>query len=587
MITFTGKVKNNLKGSGALLRFLYLLLTLSLVTGCQEDLVDAPVDRLTIRVELDESTQSFEVHLVIPSSGIHELWLRDMSRRSDACPGVEYTVARHENANLSSEKINDLLLTRLTPSRLGSIEISYSVSPVSSLEGISPAILSECSAILASSDNIFADGLALFLAMRPFDENGQPFRFGETEIVLGESLRGRSSVFSTGTELGEGRWLVERFDDARFALLGVGSWVEASIHSSDPARVAIYHLGDERATISTTTEGFAAAVLEAGLRNLSEAFEAGGQVSGYKAYVLESNTTAAQFGSYAGEARENAQIALFDASITPQRLSLLLLHEAAHTWVPGRLGQYDPASTPIWIGEGLAEYLAWNEFVGHGVSPSSAIIARLNAALQNRSVDRTPEILDYDHGVLAAFLVHVYSDGGLDGDGIARFVRTLMLSADEVLTEDRFWSAVESNELRAEIAAGSTLEQLLPCRIAISGTEFTLAEGLWPTFDTGWSLSEQEPGLISDVRVDGPAALAGLAPGNTLIRHVSGGYGDIHHPIEVLVERDGITGVLSVMPRGDTSSEPHFQYVQDVQAVASWAQVSPSTSCLSTSEMLQ
>ncbi|WP_339742784.1 hypothetical protein [uncultured Maricaulis sp.] len=520
----------------------------------------------------------FQVRITVPGDRLAALELRDMSRRTPDCPGVDYDVLSVVNADITAHDLRRDGRVDLVPRGPGPVEITYRVSAVLRADDVSINNVLACSVVIVGADNIFIDRRAMFPALRPVDETGEPFRFGEAEVRLIGWAGTGPVVFPSAEQVAPSIWHLDHLDDLRFSYLAAGRWT-ASPHRSRGNSVAVYGWpldGDHAAAAAALGDvsDMAGRVLD-----YLETAWGGEGIGGYSALLLQTGGRHGEFAAFTATAQGNAQAMFYGPGVAPAALRIGVAHEIAHIWAPGRLGSPNPDATSHWIGEGLADFASYRVLIELGALEPSALLDRANVALQNRQIAHTPELADYDYGFLAWLRLDTGADGALLSPGLDAFVRALIDGHDAPITAERFWSTA----MRLGLWRGETdkaqLEQTMPCQLRTGGEDYNLVEGRWPRYALGWELSDEQPGMIARIVEDGPAARAGLQASDRILRLKSGGFGNIHRPVTAEFISGDERRSASFLPRGEMGPQVYLQYVEDVEVTRLWADIAPPARC--------
>ena len=483
-------------------------------------------DRVTIELTIPDATISaaplaYEVRYIIPATGIASLDVRDMSRRTPDCPGVAYEIVSVANAELSPLNLQRDGRIGLVPRSADPIEITYRVSAILRPGDVTISNVLACNVIITDGDNAFIDGQAVFLAPRPRDAQGEPFRLGATELRLQGLPDSDLAILPGAGKVSSGVWQVDRFDQLRFSYLATGAW-SGRPYRADGSDVVTYHWSLGRGDADGAMAPLAVSDLAGRTLDLLETAWGEVGISDYAVLLIETSGRYGDFANFTGTARQDAQV-MFHGPGTELRLPLLgVAHEIAHLWSPGRLGVPDPDATSIWIGEGLADFAAHRVLIALGALEPHALLDRANIALQNMQIGHTPELEVYDFG----FLAWLYLAAETDGDPLSPAI-----------------------------------------------------EGFWPQYGTGWTLSDEQAGVVAGVEASGPAARAGLRAGDRVVTLQSGGFGNIHRPVRIEFISGDERQTRSFLPRGEIGTQTYLQYVSDVGATGLWADIGLPARC--------
>ena len=540
-------------------------------------------DRVTIELTIPDATISaaplaYEVRYIIPATGIASLDVRDMSRRTPDCPGVAYEIVSVANAELSPLNLQRDGRIGLVPRSADPIEITYRVSAILRPGDVTISNVLACNVIITDGDNAFIDGQAVFLAPRPRDAQGEPFRLGATELRLQGLPDSDLAILPGAGKVSSGVWQVDRFDALRFSYLATGAW-SGRPYRADGSDVVTYHWSLGRGDADGAMAPLAVSDLAGRTLDLLETAWGEVGISDYAVLLIETSGRYGDFANFTGTARQDAQV-MFHGPGTELRLPLLgVAHEIAHLWSPGRLGVPDPDATSIWIGEGLADFAAHRVLIALGALEPHALLDRANIALQNMQIGHTPELEVYDFGFLAWLYLAAETDGDPLSPAIDGFVRELMRDNAEPISAGRFWSTASRLGLLQGEAGAPALEQRLPCRLKLGGADYVLVEGFWPQYGTGWTLSDEQAGVVAGVEASGPGARAGLRAGDRVVTLQSGGFGNIHRPVRIEFISGDERQTRSFLPRGEIGTQTYLQYVSDVGATGLWADIGLPARC--------
>ena len=539
-------------------------------------------ERVIVEISIPDTATSnaplaYEVRYTIPAAGMASLDVRDMSRRTPDCPGVAYEIVSVVNADLAPLDLQRDGRIGLAPRSADPIGITYRISAVLRPADVTISNVLACNVIIADGENAFIDGQAAFLAPRPLDEQGEPFRLGATELRLVGWPDSALAVLPGAAAVSPGVWQVDRFDALRFSYLATGAWSGRPYRSDGSAAVTYsWSLGQDGA-------GHEAALTISDLagRTLDYLETAWGEVgiADYAVLLIGTSGRHGDFADITGTARQDAQV-IFYGPGTALRLPLLgVAHEIAHLWSPGRLGVPDPDATSIWIGEGLADFASYRVLIALGALEPGALLDRANIALQNMQLGHTPELEIYDDGFLTWLFLAAQAGGDPLSPAIDAFVRELMRERTEPISAARFWSTAHRLGLLDGEAGALAPERRLPCRLNLGGEAYALVEGLWPQYRTGWTLSDEQAGVIADIEANGPAARAGLQAGDRIERLETGGFGNIHRPVRVVFISGGGRRSAAFLPRAEIGAQSYLQYVADVPSTRIWADIAPPARC--------
>jgi predicted metalloprotease with PDZ domain len=260
----------------------------------------------------------------------------------------------------------------------------------------------------------------------------------------------------------------------------------------------------------------------------------------------------------------------------------LLSHELFHNWNGRKIRREQPEELQYWFSEGFTEYYARRIRLLSGTIDLREYVEGVNQALFEYSVspaknvtndhifrefwkDPAVDQIPYLRGEMIALLWSTRIRDRNLSKSLDHFMRDLFheaVSAGTVVSSanvDRvirpyLFEGVQS-ELASLVDRGDTV--MLPSHAL--GPCASLVDRLMPTYDIGFDVDRShELGLITDVRVDSAAYLAGLRDGQKLLRTQSR-EGDPFTPVTVTVElADGTRREIQYDPHGSKISVPQF-----------------------------
>jgi predicted metalloprotease with PDZ domain len=535
------------------------------------------VVEVTILQDGADGEPAYQVEMSIPvEDDLPLLVLRDMSYSEPNCPELHFSFGRVENARVLDSDLADDRRVRLEPAGDGPVSISYRIQTDLRAADLTVAGVHGCNILLARPDGVFLDGGALLLAPRSAPGVWPPYRVGRTVLRIEGLPEGAPVSGSLARQQGSREWDVERFDDLRFAFFATGAFARDPADEAGTFRIHAPDLDQERRQ----------RLRSAGDRLVSHFSQhwREARFTDYTAYMIETTGRGTDLGESVGMARGNAHVLFHGPATDYESLLVMFAHELAHSWIPSRLGQLAPDHDWSWLREGLTDYLARKALIELDLAEAGSLVDRLNLALQNTVLRHTPQLEDYDEGLLIWAAMDAYAGSRGEAASVDDLARTLMLRENVPLTPAEVWQVAQALGLWPADQPDFVLDRDLPCMLAMDGQSFTLVEGRWPLYATGWQLSEESAGVVERVEAGTPAQRAGLAVNDRITSVRSGGFGNVHRPVELALERAGEPATLSFMPRGATGDTVYRQYVADVDVVRSWADVEPSRRCRGASQ---
>ena len=501
-----------------------------------------------VRLTLDPAPQGarFIVDYEIGTEGLDQLRLRDMTSHDPQCPQTRYELLDIENAQPVTPASDDpRIVATLAPHSDAPIRVRYAVSQTD--HALTPS--APCNWLIAREDGLYLDGLSLFLAPRPVDAEGRPYRLSETRLSIDfPPSQGAPSVPSADP-IAPNVWRQERFDALLFG------HVLSLETQHQGAGLTVHVLGD---ALSSPR----AQALEQALSNASDVFETWQHTPAPTNYhVILLSADQGRFGEYIGEARPDTQTLILTPSVSDAALERFTLHELAHHWDLSRFRDFPAEDDLTWLREGYVEFLAHLALVETGLGSADALVARANRALANRAIGWAPEILSYDEGYLVWFSLFERS---ADRESFFSFVSRLTAPSDAPLTAAEFWAlALESGLTEPGTEPGQP-----PNCVSADGRVYVQTVKSWPDYADGLEFDPEVHGLLLSVEPESPAALSGLQAEEHVLRIVSGGYGDIQQPLTLEIEADPVRTV-SFMPHDAARTESFAQYVTDTNRASS------------------
>lgn len=501
-----------------------------------------------VRLTLAPATQSarFILDYEIRTEGLEQLRLRDMTSHDPQCPQTRYELLDIENAQPVTPASDDpRVIASLAPQSDAPIRVRYAVSQTD--HALTPS--APCNWMVVREEGLYLDGRSLFLAPRPVDAEGRPYRLGETRLLIDfPPSQGAPSVHSAEAAA-PNVWRQERFDALLF-----GHVLSLETHHQGGG-LTVHVLGD---ALPTTR----AQALEQALSNASDVFETWLHTPAPTNYhVILLSADQGGFGEYIGEARPDTQTLILTPSVSDAALERFTLHELAHHWDLSRFRRLPAEEDLTWLREGYVEFLAHLALVETGLSSADALIARANRALANRATGWAPELLPDDEGYLVWFSLFERS---ADREAFFSFVSRLTAPSDAPLTADEFWALA----LEFGLTEPGTEPGQPPNCVSADGRVYVQTVRSWAAYADGLEFDPEVHGLLLSVEPESPAALSGLQAGDPLLRILSGGYGDIQQPLTLEVAGNPVRTV-SFMPHDAARSESFAQYVTDTNRASS------------------
>ncbi len=501
-----------------------------------------------VRLTLAPATQSarFILDYEIRTEGLDQLRLRDMTSHDPQCPQTRYELIEIENAQPVTPASDDpRVIASLAPQSDAPVRVRYAVSQTD--HALTPS--APCNWLVVREEGLYLDGRSLFLAPRPVDAEGRPYRLGETRFLIDFPPSQGAPSLTPAESVSPNVWGLERFDTLLFGhILNLETQHQGS-------GLTVHVLGDALSSSRAMT-------LEQALSNASDVFETWLHAPAPTPYhVILLSADQAGFGEYIGEARPDTQTLILTSSVSDYALKRFTLHELAHHWDLSRFRTLSTAEDLTWLREGYVEFLAHLALIETGHANEDALVARANTALVNRATVWAPEILAYDEGFLVWLSLFQRS---ADIDTFFGFVRRLTEPSNTPLTADEFWAlALEYGLTEPSIELG----QPQNC-ISADGRVYFQNVRSWPAYATGLEFDPEVHGLLMSVEPESPAARSGLQAGQRLLRIVSGGYGDIQQPLTLEVAGHPVRTV-SFMPHDEARYESFAQYVTDTNRASS------------------
>ncbi|WP_421860844.1 hypothetical protein [Oceanicaulis sp.] len=494
--------------------------------------------RLTLPPQ--QSRNRFIVDYEIGTEGLDQMRLRDMTSHDPQCPQTHYELLDIENAHSLSPTSDDpRIVATLAPLSEAPIRIRYAVSQTDL--ALTPS--APCNWLIAREKSLYLDGRSLFLAPRPVDAEGRPYRLGETRVSIDFPASQSAPSVTSAESVAPNVWRQERFNALLFGhILSLETQHQGS-------GLTVRVLGD------ALSSGRALA-LEQALKSASGFFETWLHVPAPRQYhVILLSADQGGFGEYIGEARPDTQTLILTPGVSDAALERFTLHELAHHWDLSRFRDLPAEEDLTWLREGYVEFLAHLALVETGRASQDVLITRANRALANRATGWAPEILPDDEGYLFWFSLFEHS---ADMEAFFSFVSRLTARSNTPLT---------ANELRALALeyglteAGIELGQPPNC-VSADGRVYVQTVRSWPAYADGLEFDPEVHGLVLSAEPESPAELSGLQAGEQLLRIVSGGYGDIQQPLTLEIAGNPVRTV-SFMPHDPSSTENFAQYLPD------------------------
>lgn len=279
-----------------------------------------------------------------------------------------------------------------------------------------------------------------------------------------------------------------------------------------------------------------------------------------------------------GEGRNGAFAIMATPDIPFDSLRTTIAHEYFHNWNPGRLGGMYPGDeepAAYWFSEGFTDFYARRLLLRAGLTSLEDFVAAWNQMLLDYAESKAqnapnlaivkefwtnPEIqkLPYQRGALLAAIwdqrVKSQSGGHTSIDDIMRSMRAHAAHGDNVAKSPELFVETARTfgldaraDVQRKILDGETIA--LPPNVfgpCLAVSTVTIA-----AFDRGFdNAATLKSGVISSVRPDSNAYVAGLRDGMKLLARVSGRVGDSRISYVLRVNDKGVEKSISYKPEG-------------------------------------
>lgn len=297
----------------------------------------------------------------------------------------------------------------------------------------------------------------------------------------------------------------------------------------------------------------------------------------------------------AGTAFPGGFAAAVSPNIDTQRLSGFLSHEAAHEWIPNRLGapEFEGSGREpegYWISEGFTQLLSRKAQLKSGAIDKDDYAALLNEDMRelymlpireftntqigdffwtNQDVERLPYLRGF---LLAAKWDQEISKASNGTTGMIDALKAIEKNNKSVeggvkLTSDivvKYAKNMGAKNPQADISALIIKGNLFEPSPNMMGNGYSLIVSELVLYDVGFDTNKTfTTGIFEGVTEKSSAYRAGLRNGMTFISKVSGGGGDTSVPLVMQVEHQGQTIEISYTPVADEKVKvPQFRKKQ-------------------------
>lgn len=463
--------------------------------------------------------------------------------------------------NLSSRAFSDSSKEFSTDNiDIGTIELTFDLFASKGNLNIGPEDMGSCFPSLQMDQGIYFRGVDLLPRLRFFDTEGKIIHFDDAEI----SFNGFPITWRLATDFhslldvpAENRLLVAR------VMFGDISIVEQQLKSGVILKVVKFKYSpsnDNFKIQSTEIEAiFNAMEDDLGLYQSSEY------------YVFEIETYGSSPNDFVvGSASRTSQVLFHSPTKDSAHVLQVASHEIAHSWVPHSLYRTSLLRQKRWTREGFAEYFGLRAVTRSGLVHSDNVIVSINKRLERYSMNSQDP---YDFGFVAAWAL---DDGVSFSEATSKLSRYVRFDALGNLQEhiQTFQSEEHIIPIHKKLLEfiksknnAPLFTDVLKCEIDIQGHSYIKIHTEWPEYKLGFTLQYsklgvEEIGIITNVTDRSHADIAGIKPGDRLIKKISGGDGNIHKQLILLLRGvDGFEKVASFYPHGKLSNIKYSQYV--------------------------
>ena len=429
------------------------------------------------------------------------------------------------------------------------LQIRYSFSPISTSGDIPQNGFEECLPAIHTSEYFLVDSKRLFPFVKHFDDTGKRQRLGAADIIWQLPL---------GWEVAD----AEKDGDITISHISDATEVD-DIYAGGAIRIRDKDRADGEglrffgsSTLFPKGHDVPDSINRA-YRYFSEEFWPLDGKRSSNIFLLRTGAMDGQ--SLFGVARPGLAVVFVSADLEIEReawrVEEIATHEVLHWWLPFAFTE-QPGAIPLWVREGIVEYLA-HRFVSHNRSYSTERVAgRLNKAISMVADDPTA-VDPYELGFLSAlsFYETEFASGSAIPEirRIAKILRAARDQADAGELPDLAELFVSPATSRSFIFNGIPL----PCTIRLGVGELVLKQAKLPNYDAGMDIAYSDhadaPIRVETVHPSGPAERAGLIAGDIIRTHVSGGNGNIHEKLVLEIENAaGQTRMVAFWPHGNT-----------------------------------
>ena len=442
---------------------------------------------------------------------------------------------------------------------VSSLSVLYSFAPSATTDILTQQTLEQCLPMIRTGDFFLIDGKRVLPFIKFFNASGERIRLGATRIDWRLPHRWQTAGSVDGqTRIDDATSLhrvfvggiVRRYSakpllGEKLQTFGSKGAFPAGSAVHDAVVSARQHFTSQLWPLNTTDEQRSAGLM----------FVRSGADPGESLFGLSSTGVAIVFYS-AGFNLDRDQILAEEVAV----------HELVHWWMPLALVDR-PTRIPLWIREGIPQYLAF-DYVSHRHQFTiNQIAARVNAALASVAADQS-DATAYDRGFLAGIaLDHSrLPDPANPKKGVAKALRTVRsLVVDGAIEPD---SAAVASLFSPTFAMSKDCATLptMPSELVFKAGRLILTRAQLPRYETGFevasSLISSGRARIERVEPNGPAERAGIKQGESLLAVVSGGNNNVHEPLVLLIgDASGVSRKVSFWPHGELETMPTTFYM--------------------------